>query len=105
VSDWLTLPKDDRGWLAGVEHRIMRWLHNRMLSRLAQKYGGIQQCPWCKQCAQTGDSWHFDSRTDPVVDALHCGVCGGVSQWRFEMGMIPLNPIGKTPPPMAECTQ
>lgn len=92
------LPAHDRKGLARIEHAVMRWLHRRMLDRLLHRFGGIQQCPWCKQCAQLGDSWRFDSNTDPTIDALHCGVCGGVSRWRFEMGMMPLTPIGLSPP-------
>ncbi len=98
--DWLKLPTDDKGPLARIEHRLMRWLHDRMLDRLLRRYGGIQMCPWCKQCAQAHDGWHFDSKTDPTIDALHCGNCGGVSRWRFELGMMGLEPIGLRAPPV-----
>ncbi len=98
--DWLKLPSHDKGLLVGIEHRVMCWLHRRMLNRLLTRYGGIQLCPWCKQCAQAHNGWYFDSKTDPTIDALHCGNCGGVSRWRFEFGMMPLMPIGLTPPPV-----
>jgi len=100
MRDWLSLPQSDATGLARHEHALMRWLHRRMLERLMRRYGGIQRCPWCKQCAQLGDGWCFDSKTDPLIDALHCGNCGGVSRWRFEMGMMPLDPIGISPPPV-----
>lgn len=86
------------GWLGDLEQRIANWLNRRTLNRLLQRYGGIQQCPYCKQCAQSEPLWYFDSDTDPSIDALHCGNCGGVSRWRFEMGMLPLEPIGLHPP-------
>lgn len=104
-ADWINLPSADKGWKARIEHRLIRWLYGRMLERLMHRFGGIQQCPWCKQCAQIGDDWHFDSHTDPTIDALHCGNCGGVSRWRFEMGMMPLEPIGLTAPPVSVAEQ
>lgn len=99
-ADWLSLPSNEKGWIAMLEHRVMRWLHRRMLDRLLRRYGGIQMCPWCNQCAQAHDGWRFDSVTDPSIDALHCGNCGGVSRWRFEWGMMPLTPIGLRAPPV-----
>jgi hypothetical protein len=98
MADWIKFPSGDKGWLAGIEHRLMGWLHGRMIDRLLRRYGGIQMCPWCKQCAQAHDGWHFDSKTDPCIDALHCGNCGGVSRWRFELGMMPVEPFLMTPP-------
>lgn len=92
----------DRSWLARLEERISLWLKRRAEERMLRRFGGIQWCPWCKQVAQWTGEWHFYSRTDPYIVALHCGNCGGVSRWRFEMGMIPLSPIGLTPPPV-EC--
>lgn len=87
--------------------RLEKWLanklHERAKERALHRFGGIQVCPWCKQWAQLHDGWHFDSETDPTIDALHCGNCGGVSRWRFEMGMMPLDPIGLSPPPVECC--
>lgn len=39
------------------------------------------------QCAQSGPGWNFNPH-DPFLDVLTCGVCGGTSLWRFEIGMI-----------------
>ena len=82
------------------EQWLANWLHERAKRRALKQFGGIQRCPWCKQWAQLYDEWFFDSKTDPYIDALHCGNCGGVSRWRFEMGMMPLDPIGLSPPPV-----
>lgn len=83
-----------------IESALSRWLHGRAKHRALRRFGGIQKCPWCKQWAQLHEGWHFDSNTDPTIDALHCGNCGGVSRWRFEMGMMPLDPIGLLAPPI-----
>lgn len=100
TSSWWSISKRNIGWVGNLERRVMLWLHDRFLERLLRRYGGIQQCPWCKQCAQAFDGSRFDSTTDPTIDALHCGNCGGTSRWRFEMGMMPLQPIGLAPPPV-----
>ncbi|UYY77760.1 hypothetical protein [Sphingomonas sp. R1] len=97
-DDWLKLTTVDLGAIGNAERKLIGWLHRRFLDRLLRRFGGIQQCPWCKQCAQAHDGWHFDSWTDPKIDALHCGNCGGVSRWRFEHGMMPLEPIGLQAP-------
>lgn len=61
-------------------------------------YGGTQDCPWCKQTAQTGDEWSFKVWDhDLDLDILTCGCCGGTSLWRFEMGAIYVGPLK---PPM-----
>lgn len=66
-----------------------RWSVRRAEERLLRQFGGIQTCPWCRQCAQMGDGWHFGTwDRDPFLDVLTCGVCGGTSLWRFEIGMI-----------------
>lgn len=88
--------------LTKLEERLSQWLYDRKLYRALKRFGGYQQCPWCKQIAHLYEGTRYDSKTDPTIDALHCGNCGGVSRWRFEMGMIPLNPIGLSPPPV-EC--
>lgn len=100
MADWWGITGRDLGWCGNLERRVMRWLHTRFLDRLLSRYGGIQRCPWCKQCAQAYDGTHFDSESDPMIDALHCGNCGGVSRFRFELGMIALDPIGLAPPPV-----
>ncbi len=82
------------------ENALSLWLHERAKERAMKRFGGIQRCPWCKQWAQLHEGWFFDSHTDPTIDALHCGNCKGVSRWRFEMGMMPLDPIGRTCPPV-----
>lgn len=104
TPDWLTTPSANLGWLGNLEKRVIRFLYRRMLDRLLIRYGGIQRCPWCRQCAQASDGWRFDSETDPTIDALHCGHCGGVSRWRFEHGMMSLNPVGLSPPPVPTVT-
>lgn len=96
----LHLPAHDAKGIHAFEHKVMRWLYRRLLDRLVKRYGGLQRCPWCLSCAQMGDTWNFDSQADPSIDALTCGVCGGMSRWRFEIGMIPLEPIGLQPPPV-----
>lgn len=86
------------GRIGNFEKRVMTWLYARFLDRLMRRFGGIQTCPWCHQVAQAYDGWRFDSKTDPSIDELHCGNCGGTSRWRFEMGMIPLTPLRGQPP-------
>ena len=86
--------------LARLEQVVANWLHERALRRALDRWGGIQWCPWCKQCVQLHEGWHFDSQTDVTIDALHCGNCGGVSRWRFEVGMLQLDPPGLSPPPL-----
>lgn len=87
-----------RGWL--LERLVAR--HE---DRLLRRFGGIQTCCWCRQVAQLGDSWHFEVWDgDLLLDKLTCGVCGGTSLWRFEMGMIyvkALNPPEPAWPDMA----
>ena len=83
-----------------LENALTKWLHHRAIVRALNRWGGTQICPWCKQVVQLHDGWYFDSKTNPEIDALHCGNCGGVSRWRFEMGMLPLHPIGLSPPPV-----
>lgn len=73
-----------------AERAVRRWRDNQLLRR----FGGIQRCPWCRQVAQSGDNWHFEEwERDPFVDVLTCGVCGGTSLWRFEMGMMWIGPL------------
>ena len=69
--------------------RLERWLRKRRIERTLQRYGGIQWCPWCKQCAQDGNTgWRFDpSKDEPMFDVLTCGICGGTSLWLWGMGM------------------
>lgn len=95
---WFKLSSVNLGWLGNAERSLIEWLYHRYLERLMRRIGGIQMCPWCHTCAQAHDGWHFDSKSDPSVDALHCGNCGGVSNWRFEMGMIPVEPHRAKPP-------
>lgn len=88
------------GWLGNLERGVMFWLKDRLENRLMRRYGGIQSCPWCLQIVQEYQHSVFSTTEDVSVDALHCGNCGGVSRWRFEFGMLPLDPIGLTAPPV-----
>lgn len=76
------------------------WLKARRIDRTLRRYGGIQTCPWCRQCAQDANvDWRFDRwERDPFVDVLTCGVCGGTSLWRFELGMFYIGPLAPPEP-------
>lgn len=69
--------------------RLEGWLRERRMARMLRAYGGLQWCPWCKQCAQDGNAeWRFTaSAENPLFDVLTCGVCAGRSVWFFGMGM------------------
>lgn len=56
---------------------------------MLRTYGGLQWCPWCKQCAQDNNGdWRFDPWPEDIMyDRLTCGVCGGTSLWIWGMGM------------------
>lgn len=60
-----------------------------------RRYGGIQWCPWCRQCAQDNNiGWHFaPSAENLMLDVLTCGVCGGTSEWLWGMGFHFLRPL------------
>jgi hypothetical protein len=76
-----------------------RWIVRRRERRALRLYGGIQWCPWCRQCAQLGDDWYFrEWERDTFLDVLTCGICGGLSLWRFEMGMIYVGPLSPPTP-------
>lgn len=69
--------------------RILNWAKRRKEDEQLKRFGGIQTCPWCRQCAQDGDDWSFVSYSDdPMLDVLTCGVCGGTSLWHFTIGMM-----------------
>ena len=70
------------GWL-------LRKLKERRREKLLRRFGGIQTCPWCRQCAQEGDGeWRFDPWPENNgYDLLTCSVCGGTSIWLWGMGM------------------
>lgn len=77
-----------------LEKRLRNWLARRHEEALLKRYGGIQTCPWCRQCAQSADDWHFDPwEPSPTFDVLTCGVCGGTSIWLFTIGMIYMGPL------------
>ena len=83
-----------------IESMIESWLRDRRRERALRRFGGIQTCCWCRQCAQDGDSWAFRPWSrDKFLDVLTCGVCGGTSLWRFEMGMMWIGPLS---PPESE---
>lgn len=69
--------------------KIEVWLRKRREDRMLKRYGGLQDCPWCKQCAQDANvEWRFDPWPDnPFYDQLTCGVCGGTSLWMWGLGM------------------
>jgi hypothetical protein len=75
-------------------------LERKRKDEALREYGGIQTCPWCNQWVQLYRGWHFDSKTEPEWDVLHCGNCKGTSYWRFELGMFYAGP--RTPPPTPE---
>lgn len=61
----------------------------RYRERLLKKFGGIHTCPWCRQIAQEGEGWTFESdRDEPGTETLTCGVCKGTSLWIFGFGMM-----------------
>ncbi|MEM6625290.1 MAG: hypothetical protein AAF719_01175 [Pseudomonadota bacterium] len=66
----------------------------RQIDELAlTSYGGTQKCPWCGGSIQTGEDWFYQvwwENSD--LDIAKCGVCGGTSLWRFEMGAIFVGP-------------
>jgi len=74
--------------------RAARWIKRRQEERLLNQFGGIQTCPWCRQCAQSEPDWRFRPwDRDPFLDVLTCGVCGGTSLWKFEIGMFYIGPL------------
>ncbi|WP_304559517.1 hypothetical protein [Sphingomonas immobilis] len=83
-----------------IQDRLSRWLKHRREERLLSRFGGIQTCPWCRQCAQSGgDSWGFQRwDRDPFLDVLTCSVCTGTSLWRFEIGMFYIGPLDPPAP-------
>jgi hypothetical protein len=74
---------------SGMEELAGRWLRRRKEQRLLRRFGGIQTCPWCRQCAQAGEGeWHFKPWVaDTSLDVLTCSVCTGTSIWLWGMGM------------------
>jgi hypothetical protein len=47
-------------FLRRLEDRTAAWLERRKRERLMDRFGGIQQCPWCRQIAQSaGGGWPF----------------------------------------------
>lgn len=82
-----------------LEKKLSAFLNRRRHDRLVRRFGGIQQCPWCRQCAQDGDGWNFKpSKESAGLDALTCGVCGGTSLWLFGMGMHFIRPLDPPKP-------
>lgn len=76
---------------------LHRWCERRLEIRAMKEFGGIQWCTWCRQVANQNGKWTIEEwKRDPMLDVLTCGVCGGESLWRFEMGMIFIAPL--TPP-------
>jgi transcription elongation factor Elf1 len=78
----------------GAVEYIGRWADRERKKKLRHRFGGIQTCPWCRQIAQSSGDWRFEEwLRDPMLDVLTCGVCGGSSLWRFELGMIYIGPL------------
>ena len=73
---------------------IFNWAKKKKEEQLLNQFGGIQTCPWCKQIAQSKEGWSFSLyEKDQFLDKLTCGVCGGTSLWRFEIGMMYIGPL------------
>lgn len=82
-----------------MESALLSWLEKRRDEKLLRRFGGIQTCPWCRQCAQSAEGWHFKEwEHDVFLDVLTCGVCGGTSLWRFEIGMFYIGPLNPPAP-------
>lgn len=61
------------------------------------RYGGVQQCPWCKRWMQLAGETCLD-QIDAFEDEMHCGHCTGTSFWRWELGFVFIGP-GNPPKP------
>lgn len=78
---------------------LHEWSRKKLLEQKLDKFGGIQTCPWCRQIAQEGANWSFEQyEKDLMLDVLTCGICGGKSLWRFELGMIYHSPLESPKP-------
>lgn len=85
--------------------RLEKALTERRHTRLAERFGGIQQCTWCRQIAQDKPGWHFSTYSEnPMLDVLTCGVCGGTSLWMWGMGMHFVRPLDP-PKPLFEASE
>jgi len=84
--------------------RVEGYLKRRREKRLLKTWGGIQWCPWCQQCAQSGPHhWGFKAwKHDPSLDVLTCSVCEGTSVWLWGMGM---HYMGRLDPPPIRDTE
>ncbi|WP_269582016.1 hypothetical protein [Roseibium sp. Sym1] len=75
--------------MSRIVEYIGRWVDRKREEKMMHAFGGIQRCPWCRQWAQSSGDWHFKTyEENPYLDVLTCGVCGGTSLWRFELGML-----------------
>lgn len=70
--------------------RLLKWLEERKRDKLLKRWGGVQDCCWCRQCAQSGPGpWGYVAwDKNHFLDVLTCSVCGGTSLYRFELGMM-----------------
>lgn len=62
--------------------RIEAWLRKRREDVMLKAYGGIQSCPWCKQCAQDNNAdWHFDAWPENrmMVMSFECSITAASS--------------------------
>tara|TARA_R110002020_G_scaffold471284_1_gene698257 strand:+ start:42092 stop:42829 length:738 start_codon:yes stop_codon:yes gene_type:complete len=85
--------------LERLEAKAASILRARRLDRMTRRYGGIQKCTWCRQCAQDEDGWNFAPYQENVgYDVLTCGVCGGTSLWLWGMGMHFIRPLDPPKP-------
>ena len=83
----------------GLEDRLLHRLQKRRFNRLIRRYGGIQTCPWCRQCAQSEGGWSITKwEGNPFHNVLTCGVCSGTSVWHFDVGMVAIGPLDPPKP-------
>ncbi len=84
-------------------NRLRAWLDQLERDNLARRFGGIQQCPWCRQIAQSGEGWDLRAfAADSFLDVLTCGVCGGKSLWHFGHGMHYFGPLASPQPLLSD---
>lgn len=82
--------------------KLRAWLESKREDELMRRFGGIQRCPWCRQWAQDGDGWKFESSDqDQQLDRLTCGVCSGTSLWLWGMGFHFVRPLDPPVPALS----
>ncbi len=71
-----------------ILNKIHDWISKRKQDELLQKHGGLQWCPWCKQCMQDHTYSIQPFNENKLFDEFICGNCHGTSVWHFAMGFI-----------------